>query len=364
MTTHLRKKQHLIYACDSVASHTSIPYQGFDALIRHEIFSTTHYVEWRSLSFFYLKMLVKLLRRDEEIVVHTHHLRSLIVSSLFLVIYKSLNINVTWVHTFHSNPSRFSQLTLQLLKHIFSKFPDQICSVSRHSSRLWQIALNKAEIETVYNFYPSSLSECLENLKSESTNEIKQDGNIIHLAWIGRLEPIKDCALFLKSISTLTEDFFEGVEFKISIVGSGSEAHALRDVASNYCMNKQRLSISFLGYLSRNDVYRVLNSCDIYINTSKDETFCVSALEALLLGVPCLVLPGLDALREIYTADNVKFYNPQCLESLRSCVFAAIENFRERRLPIEMRTFPESGLDRYSEKAFIEKILTIYSLGK
>ena len=106
---------------------------------------------------------------------------------------------------------------------------------------------------------------------------------------LGRLDPNKQFDLVIEAAAPLL-----GPAAKLLIVGKGEQDAHLRGVAQS-CGVADR--VIFAG--ERHDVAALLSSMDLFVASSKQETFGLSVLEALANGAPvvyttCPALEGLD----------------------------------------------------------------------
>jgi glycosyltransferase involved in cell wall biosynthesis len=107
---------------------------------------------------------------------------------------------------------------------------------------------------------------------------------------LGRLDPNKQFDLVIEAASALLSD-----RVKLLIVGKGAEQEHLEQVAREQGVTDRVL---FAG--ERHDVSAMLSAMDLFVASSKQETFGLSVLEALANGAPvlyttCPALEGLDA---------------------------------------------------------------------
>ena len=106
---------------------------------------------------------------------------------------------------------------------------------------------------------------------------------------LGRLDPTKQFDLVIEAAAPLLGD-----GRKLLIVGKGDEREHLEEVARS-CGVADR--VIFAG--ERHDVAAMLSAMDLFVASSKQETFGLSVLEALANGAPvlyttCPALEGLD----------------------------------------------------------------------
>jgi glycosyltransferase involved in cell wall biosynthesis len=100
----------------------------------------------------------------------------------------------------------------------------------------------------------------------------------------------------IKGVPYLIESTFyldPELPLHILLIGSGMESKSMMYLIEKSPF-KERIHI--LGY--RQDVYKLIASCDIYIQPSISESLSRSVMEAMCLGVPCIVT-GIGGLAEL-----------------------------------------------------------------
>lgn len=135
--------------------------------------------------------------------------------------------------------------------------------------------INK-EIEVIYNFVDTSKYK-RNKLDKEKLGLIKKDElGIIH---ISNFRPVKKIRNIIEVFCRVRKE----VNSKLILVGDGPELGFAKEVASklNLCDK-----ILFLG--RKDNVVPLLNSANLYLLPSKNESFGVSALEALSCSVPVI----------------------------------------------------------------------------
>jgi glycosyltransferase involved in cell wall biosynthesis len=105
---------------------------------------------------------------------------------------------------------------------------------------------------------------------------------------LGRLDANKQFDLVIEAASALLSD-----RVRLLIVGKGAEQEHLEQVAREHGVAGQ---VIFAG--ERHDVSAMLSAMDLFVASSKQETFGLSVLEALANGAPVLytTCPALDGL--------------------------------------------------------------------
>jgi glycosyltransferase involved in cell wall biosynthesis len=104
--------------------------------------------------------------------------------------------------------------------------------------------------------------------------------NAIVAGCVANVRRIKGVPFLLESTYYIRRD----IPLHILLIGTGMDSDRfLRLIASSPLKN----NIHILGY--REDIYEVIAACDIYIQPSLNESLSRSVMEAMCLGVPCVV---------------------------------------------------------------------------
>jgi colanic acid/amylovoran biosynthesis glycosyltransferase len=100
---------------------------------------------------------------------------------------------------------------------------------------------------------------------------------------VGRLNWIKDYETAISVMKTLSD---RNVNFKYNIIGDGVELERLKFAVHSSGLNDK---VVFHGKLGHEEINKKMEEADIYLQTSLEEGFCVSALEAQAKGLLCVV---------------------------------------------------------------------------
>jgi glycosyltransferase involved in cell wall biosynthesis len=136
---------------------------------------------------------------------------------------------------------------------------------------------------------------------------------------LGRLDPNKRFELVIEAAAPLLRD---GV--KLLIVGQGAEGARLAETAARCGVSDH---VVFTG--ERHDVSAMLSAMDLFVASSRQETFGLSVLEALASGAPALytTCPALDGL-DVSRASQV----PGTVEGIRAGLAAELSQGRRERV--------------------------------
>ncbi len=205
-----------------------------------------------------------------------------------IILYR--NISVVISQGFRADvslPKSINQKTISILhNYIYPDYKHEYGLIrSLIMSLLHSNALKK--VDTVISV-SQSVSEYIKskyNLKSiyirngvrekEEKKFSLNNKKIINLVYVGNLDKRKNVKTLLKSFNML------GDNFKLRIIGSGPEE---KDLRKQYLFNS---NIIFEGYSDHVD--DILYESDIFISASTFEGLPMAVLEALSIGIPCIL---------------------------------------------------------------------------
>ncbi len=105
----------------------------------------------------------------------------------------------------------------------------------------------------------------------------------LRILTIGRLNWIKDYETAISAMKILKDN---GVDFTFKIIGTGKDMERLKFAVHQLDLKEK---IFFLGQISHKEIAEKMKESNVYIQTSLEEGFCVSVLEAQASGLLCLV---------------------------------------------------------------------------
>ncbi|WP_081730083.1 glycosyltransferase [Viridibacillus sp. FSL H7-0596] len=114
------------------------------------------------------------------------------------------------------------------------------------------------------------------------------------VAFVGRLEDVKDPIRFINIISELVKEF---PIVSVVIMGEGRLEGQCRDLIKKLDLEK---NIDLIGFM--NNPYPVLQNSKILVMTSKSEGLPMVAIEALSMGKP-IVVPNLEGIESIVNSN-------------------------------------------------------------
>lgn len=277
-------------------------------------------------------------------VVHSHGIRP----DFYVFLHKPLSCRAVCISTVHS--FIFEDLTSQynkLVSFIAGRFWIQI--LSKHDKI---VVLTKKALEYYKAKLPENKLKVIYNTRIISTNkklslEDKEDllnfkGNSVCLGINAMLSPIKGIEQVIKSLSLL-----ENV--KLWIVGDGKSMSALQ-MLSDECGVGSR--VYFAGY--KEEAFRYLEYYDVFLMPSRCEGFGLTLLEAACYNVPT-VCSNIPVFKELFSSDEVSFFELDNTESLVKAIKHAIDN---KNLASNMN---EKFVKYYSSDSFYRNYLSTYT---
>lgn len=142
-----------------------------------------------------------------------------------------------------------------------------------------EFGLSKDKIHIIYNgvdtekFFPNKRNKKI-------INEFNLYDEDFVLGFAGRLDAVKDLKTSIIAFSHFVK---QNVNSKMIIIGDGPEREKLLNLVEKHKLGKH---IFITGY--RNDVPKLLNLIDVYIQTSLYEGFSNTILEAMSTGLPII----------------------------------------------------------------------------
>lgn len=146
------------------------------------------------------------------------------------------------------------------------------------------------------------------------------------IASFRRLDPDCDVASLITAIPLVLR---EVPKAKFIIAGKGSEEANLEELAKSLGVSD---SISFLGWISNDELPRYLASADVYVSTAlSDAGIAASTAEAMACGLPVIITDFGDNRKWVKDGENGYIIPPKAPETLASRIIYLLQNEDTRR---------------------------------
>lgn len=240
---------------------------------------------------FYGKRINKAIKKYNPDIIHIHLFGTLKIIGSTLKKCNTLNF-----YTLHSNPNRFVNLDLKIIKKALFKY------------NLIPICLNEEQAEIAKRHYGIGKYEIIHNgmeiakIKSKMISKEKARKNFglnkeeFVISTIGRLEPIKNYPLLLSIFKVILA---KSKNSKLIFAGDGSEFNNLKDMAQKLQLDT---NVIFLGNI--NNCEELLCASDVFVMTSISEGSPLALLEAQICDVYSVISSGVPS--ETIINDRVK----------------------------------------------------------
>lgn len=158
-----------------------------------------------------------------------------------------------------------------------------------------------------------------------------------------------------KQIDKIIESFaqrYRNKDAQLTIVGDGPEQQYLVGLVKNLNIADQ---VIFAGRVDRSSIPKLLNSADVYISASKVETFGVSIIEALAIGLPVIAYNSGGPALSVNSGNGILLENDEQKDFVNA--FAKMEQIFTG---LDSEMIRKDCLNRFGEKAIVQQLEKIY----
>ena len=287
-----------------------------------------------------IKIIKNLYNRENIDIVHLH---SCIWGGIGAVS-ASRKLNIPLVITEHS--SYYSRYRVKMIEKLILRYSfksaNKVISVSNSLREI--ISKYKSNIEVIPNMVDCDKVLSIINKK----NNLGEEGQFTFLS-LCYLKKNKGIDILIRAFST----YFRGKEVKLIIAGDGPERESLENLSKELGILEQ---VEFKGALNRDEVYKVMSNCNIFVLPSRFETFGVVLIEALANGKPVISTRNGGA-NDIVTDENGILVDIDDIEGLGKAMVDLKLNYNKYNEE-EIRN---SCINKYSKKIITRQLEKVYS---
>lgn len=224
---------------------------------------------WRNLKA--LWRLVRLLRREQPALVHTHTAMAGCIGRVAAVL---CGVPII-VHTFHGNclNEYFSPLRTRLfcrIEQLLARFSDVLCVVSPQQAGELSAKFHLAPAQK-FRIVPLGL-----DLDDYFALDVPGGNGPLTVGWFGRMVPVKNIELLAATIDRALEG---SADIRFVIAGDGPEKARLNDVLEWYGGR-----VEWLGW--QTEILPAMARCDVLLQTSRNEGTPVALIQGMAAGRP------------------------------------------------------------------------------
>jgi len=225
-------------------------------------------------------------------------------------------INVIHDLNFEHYPSFFPPLVRKYLTHFFPRFAkkaDHLVTVSQFSKKdianLYHI--DEEKISVVYNAASDDFFEVDEQTKKQTVQRLTH--GVPYFIFVGSAHPRKNVERIMQAFDQFRE---KHAHFKF--VFAGSNKYWDEDIKNTYNQLKHKSDIVLTGYLSTEEMNRVLSSAIAVVYPSLFEGFGIPILEGFAAHVP-VITSNVTSMPEV-AGDAALLVNPLSVEEITNAM--------------------------------------------
>lgn len=222
---------------------------------------------------------------DLAISYHVHY--------TFPLIYVINNIKakkkIAWIH---SDNKQYNHL-IKLYKKYYDKY-DHMFGVSKAIVEEFTeiYPQYKDKVSVFYNIINSNKIKALSKLENGFVDEYKGT----RIITVGRLSYEKGFDLIINIVQKLVKD---GYDIKWYCIGDGDQRQLLEEQINKYNLKE---NLVLLG--NKSNPYIYMKECDIYVQPSRHEGYCITLAEARALNLPIVATDFSGAKEQILDGEN------------------------------------------------------------
>jgi glycosyltransferase involved in cell wall biosynthesis len=286
-------------------------------------------------------------------IVHTHMAKAGTLGRIAAIItFRKCIVHTYHGHIFDGYFSPLKTIFFLFIERILSKFSDKLISVSNYQREEF-VKLKLGDYKKIVNIPLGLKIEEFQGLDKykDYKNELGIKKNDIVITIVARIVPIKNHKLLVDTVNLLKNKF---TEFKILIVGDGSEKKYLKQYIDKLTLKKYFVWTGFTKELAK--IYAV---SDIVVLTSKNEGLPTVIIESQFCKVP-VVSTDVGGVRDLIEHNKTGLLTePDNPEDLCGKLLELINN-KEKRVELGLNGY-KNALQKYTVEALTEKFKKFYN---
>ena len=324
------KELIIVYLSDSNASETNIPHRLMKIISKEYVGIRIIFKELNIFNLINVFILIIKSSLDNQVtLIHSHHLKSLIINILLKLISNIFGFKLITYHSFLCELKRFTNIKLTIFK-ISKIFVDEYICVSNELKYSWGSFLKKN-----IHFIKIGISKKdrdLIQLISINQNKLKSNLRLkdkcFDVTLVGRLEKVKRPLFIFDILDKIS--LKNNQKINIYFAGNGILRENLIEKINAFNDFKRKdsnINVEYLGFINRIQLLDLISNTNLYINTSYSEGCLVTAMEFLSNPFCELILPRIKSIKDIYKCKRSSFYPIHDKNYLLNLFQAKLEQF-------------------------------------
>ena len=305
------KELIIVYLSDSKASQTNIPLRLNKIISKEYLDNRIIFKELNIYNLIHIIFIIIKSSLDNKVtLIHSHHLKSLIINILLKLISNIFGFKLITFHSFLCELKRFTNIKLMIFK-ISKIFVDEYICVSNELKYSWGSFLKKN-----IHFIKIGISKKdrdLIQLKSIKQNKLKSNLKLndkcFDVTLVGRLEKVKRPLFIFDILDKIS--LKNNQKINIYFAGNGILRENLIEKINEFNDFKRKnsnINIEYLGFINRIQLLDLISNTNLYINTSYSEGCLVTAMEFMSNPFCEVILPRIKSIKDIYKCKRSSFY--------------------------------------------------------
>jgi len=292
-----------------------------------------------------INKIIKLLKKNQFDVIHTHLNYANILGGVCG--YLTNTPVVSTLHNSRYDPQKTSKPAILLETLVLKYLTKQIIAVGSVVEHAHHNRINNKTIHII----PNAVNEII-SISNEEKLDIKNNlfgpGDFFVIIAVGRLSPQK---AYLDLFSAVELVSSKHSNIRLLIVGEGDERSKLEVRIRELSLDN---NVKLLG--ERDDVNRLLQISDIFINSSHWEGLPVSILEAMSAGLP-IIATRVGDIPSVIDGDSGMLVEPNPIQ-LQEALFTYLSDLE--LMATHGQNAKKKFLDQYNANSWVKKIIAIY----
>jgi len=286
------------------------------------------------------RYILNLIREKSIDLVHSHELAALLYG---LPCAKIAGVPI--IHTKHGYGGIIQERrSVGMIGKWFSRSVSEYVCVSKELRKrmMSEIGISEEKISVIYNGI----------VPPESSKGRSRTGEEIVIGSVGRLNRVKNYPLLIRAFDEIQRRY---PQCRLEIVGGGKMENELEELVKRMSLSDK---VRIHGY--QLDVSSFLRGFDIFALTSIYEGLSMSLLEAISIGLPCVVSDVGGNTEIIRNGINGFVFRSEDLHDLTGGLSEVIENLESREMENIRRNARETFQAEFSVEKMIEKHQDMY----
>lgn len=295
-------------------------------------------LHYRTIQFFALRILKNVIKQEgKPDIVYGHYLCG---CSMALAVKRKYGIPAVGIE--HWSELGYSNIKKSVMKEALQTYPYMDCQLVV-SSALKENIKKQIGMDTIV----------INNMVGREFNYIPSDrtDEKVRFVTTGNLLPVKGYDNLIQSFSMLQ---LPKDKWELNIIGGGKEHDNLQILINEQGMQQ---NVHLCGRKNRVGVIEQLHHSDVYVMSSRSETFGVAAIEALACGLP-IVATDCGGARDFVTEENGKICQVNNVNGLAEAISYMYENFKK----YDREKIAEDCQNRFSSMAIGRQLEQVFEM--